>query len=173
MFRAAWVASLGSLVASVSLVTAVLLVTAVFLLTALWAPEAHAQEAPADGESAEVATTGTETIDYVPFGIAGLAVFGASWGATIVVAATTASGNKSRAAGHAVVPVGGPFIMLSESSHADGLEGVLGGLGALQGLGLAAALLGFTLESKVITDKSGAWVAPTVSQGGLGVHGAF
>jgi hypothetical protein len=161
MFRAASVASLVSLVAPV------------FLVAALWAPEARAQEASVDGESTEVAAAGAETIDYVPYGIAGLAVFGASWGATIVVAATTASGNKRRAAGHAVVPVGGPFIMLSERSHADDLEGVLGGLGALQGLGLAAALLGFTLESKVVTDKSGAWVAPTVSPGGLGFHGAF
>jgi hypothetical protein len=146
---------------------------------------AEAQEALAEGSTPTTETPSApmgdgvpagsviETRDYVPVGIAGLATFGASWVATIVLGATTNSGDKKKAAGHAIVPVGGPFIMLAEGSHAEDLEGVLAGLGVLQGLGLGAALLGFTLESKVIVDRSGAFVAPVVGPAGIGLTGAF
>lgn len=140
------------------------------LAVLLFSSQAAASEPPPKGnpEAGPV-----ETRDYVPIGIGGLATFGASWIATIVLGATTNSGDKKLAAGHAVVPVGGPFIMLAERSHADDLEGVLAGLGVLQGLGLGAAFLGFTLESKVAVSEDGAYVEPHVLPGGVGISGAF
>lgn len=161
-------------------------VVALLLLSVSFTSVARGQEASDDAASAEASsvqqtdappatpTSGVETQDYVPFGIAGLVTFGASWIGTIVIAATTESGQKKRATGHAAVPVGGPFIMLAERSHVDDVEGVLIGLGALQGVGLGATLLGFTLESRVVVgDASGAHFSPIVGPTHVGLTGAF
>jgi hypothetical protein len=113
------------------------------------------------------------TFDYVPLGIAGLATFGATWLGSIVVALAADSPNKGRAIGHSVVPVVGPFISIAERSHADGIEGLLTGLGVLQGVGVGATLLGFTLESKVEVNRpSTAYVVPMIGPV-VGARGAF
>lgn len=126
------------------------------------APSPRAAEAPH-----------AEVRDYVWVGVAGLATFGASWIGTIIVAAATDPPDKGLAVGHAAVPVGGPFLSLAEGSHAEDIQGVLAGLGALQGAGVAAALLGFTLESKVEVGGTAAWVTPAVAPAGIGVTGRF
>ncbi len=113
----------------------------------------------------------SETQDYVWLGIAGLATFGASFIGTIVLAAATEPPQKGVAVGHAAVPVGGPFLSLAESSHAPDVEGVLAVLGLFQGLGLGAAFLGFTLESKVVVGGQTAWITPAVTPAGIGLHG--
>ena len=63
--------------------------------------------------------------------------------------------------------------MLAQGSHADDIEGALVGLGLLQGLGVGATLLGFTLESKVKVGTSGAFVSPRVGPSGVSVVGSF
>lgn len=149
--------------------------TALAQTTPSGAEDAAEQPLPEPAPPAPVPVGGvdTEVRNYVWVGIAGLATFGASWIATIIVAAATESPDKGLAIGHNVVPVAGPFISLAEGSHAEDIQGVLAGLGALQGAGVAAALLGFTLESRIAVGETEAWVTPMVAPGGLGVTGRF
>ncbi len=136
------------------------------------APAASAERdaAPKGVPEGPALTTGRR--DYTLVGFVGLATFGVGWATTIVLGATTASGDKKLAAAHAAVPVGGPFIMLAEGSHADGIEPMLAILGVVQGAGVAATFLGFTLESKTVGDTAVS-VQPVLGPGYVGVSGAF
>jgi hypothetical protein len=118
---------------------------------------AGAQEAPAPKAkkaNAKKAKTKKaeepQTRTYVPLGITGVALFGAGWITTVIVAAAGDVDDRGQAVGHGIIPLLGPFLLLSQGSGPDELEGLVVATGAMQAVGVIAGFLGFTLESKVV-----------------------
>jgi hypothetical protein len=118
---------------------------------------AGAQEAPAPKATkanAKKAKTKKaeepQTRTYVPLGITGVALFGAGWITTVIVAAAGDVDDRGQAVGHGIIPLLGPFLLLSQGSGPDELEGLVVATGAMQAVGVIAGFLGFTLESKVV-----------------------
>jgi hypothetical protein len=109
--------------------------------------------------------------------ITGLAVFGASWIATIALAGTQVDQpDKEKAIGHAFLPAGGPVLLMSNDYDLGDAENAMPALCAAQTAGLIAVFLGLTtfrvepIEGDAETTTS---LTPTVTPGGAGLLGTF
>ncbi len=110
---------------------------------------------------------------YWPVVWAGAGVFAASWIGTIVAVAATEGGGQPLAL--AFVPVVGPILMDSADVVPDGIDGLHVGLAAAQGAGVLAAIVGLTIETKVLEPAGAKDVsfAPVIAPGFAGVCGSF
>lgn len=110
---------------------------------------------------------------YWPVVWAGAGVFAASWIGTIVAVGATEGGGQPLAL--AFVPIAGPILMDSADVVPEDIEGLHVGLAALQGAGVLAAIVGLTIETKVLEPVAvkGASIAPVIAPGFVGVAGAF
>ena len=107
--------------------------------------------------------------------ITGLAVFAASWAATIIVAAAVVDEDKNQAIGHAFVPAAGPVIMGGADYDLGKAEIAMPPLCAAQTVGLIATFLGLTTfrVEPVEGDAETASITPALAPGGAAVYGTF
>jgi hypothetical protein len=106
--------------------------------------------------------------------ITGLAVFGASWIATIAIAGgVVAEEDRNQAIGHAFVPAGGPVLMTSAGYDMRGVEVALPALCAAQTAGLVAVFLGLTTFRVTPADSDGAAAHLVPTPGGGALTGSF
>jgi hypothetical protein len=139
---------------AIAIACALLALTGSSVAGAQEAPAPKAKKANAKKANAKKAKTKKaeepQTRTYVPLGITGVALFGAGWITTVIVAAAGEVDDRGQAVGHGIIPVLGPFLLLSQGSGPDELEGLVVATGAMQAVGVIAGFLGFTLESKVV-----------------------
>jgi hypothetical protein len=107
---------------------------------------------------------------YPEVAIAGGALLGAGWIATIAMTAATVKKQRGEAVGHSVVPVAGPFIELSQDYNTRSIAPVLVVTGCVQSLGLLALFAGATIDSLVLVPDSGARVR--IAPAGAGASAA-
>jgi hypothetical protein len=109
-----------------------------------------------------------EERSYDELAIAGAAVFGASWIATIAMTAATVKEHRGQAVGHSVVPVAGPFIELSQSYNTRAIAPILVITGGGEALGLLGLFVGVTIDSRVLVPDGHARLR--ISPAGAGLN---
>lgn len=111
-----------------------------------------------------------------PF-VTGLAVFGASWGFSLILGAVALGvGTNKPAAGVFLIPVAGPFIDLAWQKMTTDDAVFTGVIGGLQTLGAASLIAGIVLPKKQkLVPLASLQLSPMIGQNarGLGLTGSF
>jgi hypothetical protein len=106
-----------------------------------------------------------------PLWITGLALWGATYIATIAVTAAVAEDDAGKYAGEAAVPIAGPFIVLADGEPSDGQTAALIASGVIQTLSATMFVLGLSIR---VPDNSAKVVPLPVAKGsGLAIVGTF